>query len=374
VTLHIYLANSLLVPRGTADLFESNFQITVDHKRYVINLKGIAAGDDFDQLITFCDDLVGRFPEPLERGHFIRLLRSRLTVGHSEDLPAQLFDIYKGMQVAHSQGRDSIWKFILQNSCKPVFLMNRFDFVVGNPPWLTYSAVSNGEYQALLKQLSDGYGVTPIARANMPHLEIAAIFLAHAVNYFLKASGQLAFVMPRSFLSADQHENARQGLIEGVKLSQVWDLEGVSPLFRVPSCVLFAVQSSEKQPGRSIPAGGLAGLSFSGQLPRSQLHWEEAAARLAQQPRRWHYSRLQGGRRAARSALTAQAMEGLVGSNAYASRFSQGATIVPRNFFFVDIDQKIPDGADLRDRISCAFIWGYPTSSSGFPEDPRRAY
>jgi len=36
------------------------------------------------------------------------------------------------MQIAHNQGRDSIWKFILQNSYKPVFLMNRFDFVVGN--------------------------------------------------------------------------------------------------------------------------------------------------------------------------------------------------------------------------------------------------
>jgi hypothetical protein len=30
-------------------------------------------------------------------------------------------------------------------------------------------------------------------------------------------------------------------------------------------------------------------------------------------------------------------MEGSLGANAYASRFSQGATIVPRNFFFVDI-------------------------------------
>jgi hypothetical protein len=289
--------------------------------------------------------------QSLERAYFNRLLRSRLAAGHSEDLPAQLFDIYKGMKVAHSQGRDSIWKFILQNSYKPVFLMNRFDFVVGNPPWLTYAAVSNGEYQALLKQVSDGYCVTPLAKANMPHLEIAAIFLAHAVNYFLKASGQLVFVMPRSFLSADQHENARQGLIEGIKLSQVWDLESVSPLFRVPSCVLFAVQSSEKQPLRSIPAGGLAGLSFSGQLPRSQVHWDEAAARLTQQPRRWHYSRLQGGGGAARSALTAQATEGSLGSNAYASRFSQGATIVPRNFFFVDIDQKIPDGDDLRERV-----------------------
>jgi hypothetical protein len=132
-------------------------------------------------------------------------------------------------------------------------------------------------------------------------------------------------------MSADQHENTRQGLIEGIKLSQIWDLEGVSPLFRVPTCVLFAARSPEKQSGRSIPASGLAGLSLSGQLPRSQIHWNEASAKLAQQPRRWYYSRLQGGRGAARSALTAQAMEGLVGANAYASRFSQGATIVPRN-------------------------------------------
>jgi hypothetical protein len=185
----------------------------------------------------------------------------------------------------------------------------------------------------------------------MPHLEIAAIFLAHAVNYFLKASGKPAFVMPRSVLSADQHENARQGLIDGIKLTQIWDLEGVSPLFRVPSCVLFAVPSSEKQPERSIPASGLPGVFFAGQLPRFQVHWNEAAAKLTQHPRRWYYSRLQGGRGAPRSALTAQAMAGLVGANAYASRFSQGATIVPRNFFFVDIDQQVAEGESLWDRV-----------------------
>jgi type I restriction-modification system DNA methylase subunit len=352
VTLHVYLANSLLVPRGTADLFESSFQIAVDNKSYVINLKGIEGADDFDQLITFCDELVGRFPEALKRAHFVRLIQSQFTVDHSDDLPGQLYDIYRGMKVAHDQGRDSIWKFILQNSYKPVFLIECFDFVVGNPPWLTYAAVSNGDYQALLKQLSDGYGVTPLAKANMPHLEIAAIFLAHAVNYFLKASGQLAFVMPRSVLSADQHENARQGLIDGIKLSQVWDLEGVSPLFRVPSCVLFAVRSKEKRPGRRIPPSGLPGLSFAGQLPRFQVHWTDATAKLTQQPRRWYYSKLLQGRRgSARSALTAQAMEGLLGANAYASRFTQGATIVPRNFFFVELDQKVAKDEDLRDRV-----------------------
>jgi hypothetical protein len=42
-------------------------------------------------------------------------------------------------------------------------------------------------------------------------------------------------------------------------------------------------------------------------------------------------------------------VEGHSGSNAY-SRFKQGATMVPRNFYFVEIDQSLPDGVSLGDR------------------------
>ncbi|BDV36690.1 N-6 DNA methylase [Methylocystis iwaonis] len=351
VVLHIYLANSLLVPRGTADLFKTNFQISVDNKNYVLDVKGVEGADVFDQLITFCDEMVGRYQEQLDRDRFGRLLRSVLKVAHASELPGQLFDVYRGMKVAHMQGRDSIWKFILQNSYKPVFLMNRFDFVVGNPPWLTYSAISNGEYQGLLRQVSDGYAVTPQSRANMPHLEIAAIFMAHAVNYFLKPSGKLAFVLPRSFMSADQHDNTRAGVVSGLKLTEAWDLEGVAPLFRVPSCVLFCTRSLGNSDARLIPSTGLPGAAFSGRLPRPQLHWSEAQKYITSETRRWYYSRLQGGRGATRSALTAISMEASTGTNAYASRFSQGATIVPRNFFFVQIDQKLKEDANVRDRV-----------------------
>ncbi len=82
-----------------------------------------------------------------------------------------------------------IWKFILQNSYKPIFLKQQFDFVIGNPPWLTYADVTNATYQHELQELAQIYVLVPVNKANMPHLEIAAIFLAHAANYFLKAGG-----------------------------------------------------------------------------------------------------------------------------------------------------------------------------------------
>jgi SAM-dependent methyltransferase len=353
VTLQVYLANSLLVPRGTADLFQQTFNITVDNKSYMLDVKGLAGADSFDRLIGFCDVIVTRYPDskPIERKLFTRLLQPHLPNNGAVDLPSQLYDIYRGMKIAHVEGRDSIWKFILQNSYKPVFLMGRFDFVVGNPPWLTYSSITNAEYQGLLRTLSDSYAVTPQSRANMPHLEIAAIFLAHSVNYFLKPSGLLAFVLPRSFMSADQHDNTRGGLVEGVRLSQVWDLDGVSLLFRVPSCVIFAVKTRDAAALRQIPAAGLPGLALSGRLPRSQMHWSDAACKLTLKPSRWYYSRLQVTRGAAPSALTAVSMSSLVGANAYTDRFTQGATIVPRNFFFVEIDQAVRPKEDLRNRV-----------------------
>jgi len=352
VTLHVYLANSLTVPRETADLFDSSFRIAVDNTQHVLDIRTINGPDTFDRIITFCDDMVDRFEEPLDRARFVRLARPGLPSEISDLLIEQLFEVYCSMKRAFDEGRDSIWKFILQNSYKPIFLQGRFDVVMGNPPWLTYAAVSNAEYQDLLRELSDGYGVTP-SQANMPHLEIAAIFLAHCVNYFLRERGRLAFVLPRSFLSADQHENTRAGEVQGAELISVWDLDKVHPIFRVPCCVLFARRVADSDSKHPVPKVGLKGLSISGRLPRAQVSWEEAKGALACEETRWYYSRLQSGGRRTRSALTQSNAAALTGTNAYASRFTQGATVVPRNFFFVQFDGDPPvDGETARSRVN----------------------
>lgn len=350
VTLHIYLANSLLVPRGTANLFESRFQVSVDNATYEIDTRGISAPETFDALITFCDEMVDRHSETLSRDRFAQLGMALFNSKQATDLPSQLFEVYRAMKVASDGGRDSIWKFILQNSYKPIFLMGRFDFVIGNPPWLTYSGVSNGDYQNLLRTLSDYYRVTPENRANLPHLEIAAIFLAHSVNYFMKRSGTLAFVLPRSFMSADQHDPSRAGSVLGLRLTAVWDLVGVAPLFRVPCCTIFAQYGPNGLGENALPRSGIPGYAVSGRLPKAQMHLSETRQRLSWDKTRWYFSRLQSTRRRTKSALTSVASDALSGTNAYSSKFTQGATVVPRNFFFVDVPQDV-GGANLRDRV-----------------------
>ncbi len=349
VILQVFLANSLLVPRGAANLFETSFEVSVDNKQHVLDIAGLKGGDAFDNLISLCDDLVHRHDPILERTRFISLIARSVPDGTAASLPGQLYAVYASMKEAKGAGRDSIWKFILQNSYKPVFLMRRFDIVVGNPPWLTYAAIGSAEYQRLLRMLATTYGVTP-SSTNMPHLEIAAIFLAHTANYFLsEAGGTLAFVLPRSFMTADHHHNTRAGQIKGMRINRVWDLQDVKPLFRVPSCVLFAVPDASTGT-HPLPTAGVPGLSVSGTLPSHHLDYVRAAPFLKDTPQRWFYSTLTGEKvKRVRSAFTRTLVEGQKGGNAY-SRFRQGATIVPRNFYFVDVDQKLPANASLADR------------------------
>ena len=348
ITLHIYLANSLLVPQQTADLFKSTFKVSIDNRRYAVDIGGVIGQDKFDQLITLCNDIVERFPKLVSRDRFVELVESNVKATQTERLSGQLYDVYCGLKRAKDAGRDSIWKFILQNTYKPVFLKNRFDFVIGNPPWLTYSGITNADYQAEIKRLADDYQVTPASKANMPHLEIASVFLAHSVNYFLKPSGVLGFVLPRSFMSADQHDRTRGGETKGVKLISVWDLQDVSPLFRVPSCVFFA--TGFEGDGPPIPKAGIPGLTFAARLPRFQMHWTDASSRIKTQNVRWYYSRLSAGNRRSRSALTAAPGDSLIGANAYSDRFAQGATIVPRSFYFVELDENVEEH-QLKDRV-----------------------
>ena len=79
------------------------------------------------------------------------------------------------------------------------------------------------------------------------HLELGTLFLLHAADFYLKENGYIAFVLPRSIFTGDQHDSLRQGTFTGVNLSfyEVWDLEYVKPLFNVPSCVLFCEKKKD---------------------------------------------------------------------------------------------------------------------------------
>ena len=327
IHLNIIQANTLLAPDGVKDLFGGNFEMSIDKEKFKLNTQVFEDVQLFDEALDVCELLAEQTQhkkkesiETFENS----LKRQNKNGGLSPQLIDSFYKIYLGLKIVKEKGRDSIWKFILQNLYKPYFLAKKFDYVIGNPPWFTYSSIKNEEYQDTLNALAIKHGVKPAKTANFPHLEIAAIFLSYCTHYFLKkhekgkyAGGKLAFVLPRSFFSADHHDNTRSGKAQSVHLTQIWDLNGVTPLFRIPSCVLFAEKVGVGYP-KQIKASGLEGKSFSGALPAHNCNLI-AATKLVENNVKWFYVK-QG----KSSAFSTSKTKSQTQINPYKKLFKQG--------------------------------------------------
>lgn len=350
VHLNIILANSLLAPEGVKNLWGSQFTMPIDKEKYILNTQVFDDVKLFDDALDVCEELAKQtlHKKNTTKDDFTNILvNHRKENGLSPQVIDSFYQIYNGFKKVKENGRDSIWKFIVQNLYKPYFLSNQFNYIIGNPPWFTFSSVKNEEYQNVLNALAVKYDVKPANVADYPHLEIAAIFLAYCNNYFLKEGGKLAFVLPRSFFSASQHDNTRSGKAKGFRLTKIWDLKDIKPLFRIPSCVLFSEKVKDKlteKEKNSLSVSGIQGLSFAGNLPAHNCNYETALPKIAETPLTWFYAK-QGNA----TAFSTRKQKKQIKVNPYKNKFKQGATIVPRTFYFIQLTQETPP--DFNDRI-----------------------
>jgi hypothetical protein len=345
IQFNVILANTILAPSGVRGLFGGEFTMQIDQKGYSLNTQLFDDTQMFDRTLEMCDDLAEQTQgnPSLSLDEFKAVWRAQSKAGgHNDQIAEGFHSIYEGFKKAKEEGRDSIWRFIVQNLYKPYFLQDKFDYVVGNPPWFTYSSINNPAYQAALSTLADTYALRSKQRGTFAHLEIAAIFLAHCTSYFLKREGKLAFVAPRSIFNAKQHANLQAGKVVGMRLTQFWDLAGVKPLFRVPSLVAFTERVIVK---RAIPSAGLKGVVFEGKLPVANCTLAEASVSLSERETKFYFAR-QG----ASTAISERRGEtGKARTNPYKRIFKAGATLRPRCFCFVDLAQEEPP--DFEDRV-----------------------
>jgi N-6 DNA Methylase len=240
--------------------------------------------------------------------------------------------------------QNSIWSFIIRNSYRPAMLKKQFDLIIGNPPWLSYRYISDPEYQKEIKNRAvEKYQIAPKSQKLFTQMELATVFLAHSMATFANANGRLGFVMPRGVLSADQHQNLIQRKYSSdakFRLTGYWDLWEVVPLFNVPACVLFAKYDRlHGSPKEKLPV-----LEWNGTLPERDVPWDVAKARLSSEKKDGRVIYL--GSRAALSTAPGASVPSR--PSKYKAVFKQGATIVPRSFYFVQVSDL--DGAPDLDK------------------------
>jgi len=271
----------------------------------------------FDQLVSELASKASTRTEPGPVPSLAMVFR-RLAVPEGAQSAVQA--TFAEMCRLHDEGRDHIWGYYVRNLARPLWMsqqQNRADVLIGNPPWLAYRKMP-AEMQDRFKSMSQSrhmwHGATVATNQ-----DLSGLFVARAVQQYLREGGRFAFVMPNAVLDRRQFEGFRAGtypdVVEpcSVQFSQPWDLRKLRPhFFPRGACVVF---------GKRVP-----------------LEQRSAMPSMAE----WWSGRLD-------STDTWASVEPLIErveaptvvvddahASPYQSRFTQGATLVPRVLFIVD--------------------------------------
>ena len=120
-----------------------------------------------------------------------------------EDYKEIVYTLYEQLYMLHMQGHDNFWPIILKNSFAPLIIHDKFDYVVGNPPWIAWKSMSN-EYRSGTLDVWVSYGIFEKSAYDKKttHDDFGMAVVYVAIDQYLKNNGKLAFLLPASFLKS----------------------------------------------------------------------------------------------------------------------------------------------------------------------------
>jgi len=138
--------------------------------------------------------------------------------------------LYGDLLKLEQEGRNRVWVAIIRNAFAPL-LKGKFDFVVGNPPWVNWENLPES-YREVSKSLWNYYGLTELAgKAGLGKVkkDLAMLFLARCYHMYLKEGGVLGFLVPFTLFKTQAGAGFRRFLARRTRIRVVHDLVTLYP-------------------------------------------------------------------------------------------------------------------------------------------------
>jgi len=319
IAIPIYVADSIKLPEVKKTLYGGGGGIHVyeyEVNGYHLQIPVNVAKDRtrFGKVLAAFREAIDAYRNGGKKDEVLKLLERALQGVVTQAEFAILRSTLNNILMLIDRKKDAIWIYVLSNIYIPVALSeSKFDIVVGNPPWVEMRYIENKEYQDFVKELFLSYELLRKDQVQLfTHIEIATAFFCRVSDLYLRDNGIIGFVMPRSILTgALQHAEFKKFRNPSMSLHKIFDLEGVSPLFNVPACVLIASKGGKTE----YP---VFARKIWGKLPEKNLKLNQALQYLKAED--YNY----------------QPPQIIQGRSPYYNFVKAGAAIYPRNFFFIE--------------------------------------
>ncbi len=228
----IYLTDSVLTPTSTkTDLFGESLEVSTSVGLFRIPGEWVRNGG---MLLAIAAPLV----EEMVKNQFSteealeRFKKEGLVFSSNEDV---VKDFYDQLLKLEKENKNGIWARFLKNSFAPM-IAGKFDFVVGNPPWIMWQYLSK-EYREATQYLWKNYGLTKIRQDRNVLIrgrrDFSMLFVYATADYYLRNGAKLGYLITQEvFKSKGAGEGFRRfQLGEGthLKVLKAHDLVSIQP-------------------------------------------------------------------------------------------------------------------------------------------------
>jgi len=242
ITIPIYLCDSINPPRARIanemTLFPEKvpYEVKTAVGDFLFSHCMVVTKKRVQQFATIMEDRInaGETKEAV-----LKKLKTQLELTDEEFEESELYmeETYEKLMELKNRGVNGIWARIIKNAFAPLFV-DRFDMVVGNPPWVNWESLPE-EYRAVLLPINHNIynlflhkGLA--ARHGAAKIDISTLMLYVSADRYLKDSGKLCFVITQTlFKTAGGAKGFRQFLIKPTKtplrVEQVDDMVELQP-------------------------------------------------------------------------------------------------------------------------------------------------
>lgn len=233
----VYLADSVLVPRKYMTATGED-EYNVSTSGGVFHIPAILAKKET------LGKVLGVLEETVEVEASFETFKKRLEKELSNEILEisnrglkQLFSLLKRLD---KEKRDKIWTRIIKNNFAPIYV-EKFDYVVGNPPWINWQNLSK-EYRDATEELWWHYGLFQhrgfAARLGGAKVDFSMLFTYASLDNYLTSKGRLGFVITQTVFKTKgvggehfrRFRLTKDGAeVEPIRVDSVQDLVSVKP-------------------------------------------------------------------------------------------------------------------------------------------------
>jgi hypothetical protein len=251
ISIPVYLCDSIVTPTQYTEEgklpFENTIIFTTTKGNYTFPVLMKEKGH-IDKFTSMMDVALRGKVEPKR---FENRLKTEFNLPEKEI--SLLADVYRRIKELDDSGENGIWARYIKNAFALVYL-GKFDFVIGNPPWIRWDYLSD-DYRKRTLRLWQRYGIFSLrgyeARLGGGKKDFSMLFTYAATDNYLKDKGTLGFVITMEvFKSKGAGEGFRRFELKDkrvpVKVLSMEDMIDLKPFQSANKTSVFFVRKGEK--------------------------------------------------------------------------------------------------------------------------------